>query len=166
MSFMSLAADRESNPVDTIEQVAHFNDWMFERSGEHEISISVTGGESDYHISFSWMDNLETLHLACAFDLKVPEKRQVETVRLLALINEQLYVGHFDLWTSEGVVMYRQGLILAGGAEPSTTQCEAMLGAALEACERYYQAFQFVVWAGRPASEALAATLFETMGEA
>ena len=29
------------------------------------------------------------------------------------------------------------------------------LKAALEACERYYQAFQFVVWAGKAAQEAL-----------
>ena len=40
------------------------------------------------------------------------------------------------------------------------------LAAALEACERYYQAFQFVVWAGKSASEALDAILFETSGAA
>ncbi|MEZ5838912.1 MAG: YbjN domain-containing protein [Hyphomicrobiales bacterium] len=166
MTFISFETERQSNPVDTIEQVAHFNDWLFERSGEHEITISVTGGHGDYHVSFSWMDNLETLHLACAFDLRVPGKRHPEVVRLLALINEQLWVGHFDFWTRDGAVMYRQALMLTGGAEPTNSQCEAMLGAALEACERYYQAFQFVVWAGKPASEALAAALFETMGEA
>ena len=165
MSFMSLAADRESNPVDTIEQVAHFNDWMFERSGEHEISISVTGGESDYHISFSWMDNLETLHLACAFDFRVPETRLNEMYRLIAQINEQLWLGHFDLWTQEGLVMFRHGLLL-NGSVVSPRQCEALLKAALESCERYYQAFQFVVWAGKESREALVSTMFETEGQA
>ena len=38
--------------------------------------------------------------------------------------------------------------------------------AAIAACERYYQAFQFVIWAGRSAREALDAALFETAGEA
>ena len=56
--------------------------------------------------------------------------------------------------------------LLAGGAEPSRVQCEAILQAAIAACERYYQAFQFVIWAGRTAREALDAALFETAGEA
>ena len=57
---------------------------------------------------------------------------------------EQLWVGHFDVWTQEGLIMFRQGLML-NGALATTHQCEALLKAALEACERYYQAFQFVV---------------------
>ena len=39
-----------------------------------------------------------------------------------------------------------------------------ILQAALEACERYYQAFQFVIWAGKSAERALAGTMFETEG--
>ena len=35
---------------------------------------------------------------------------------------------------------------------------------ALDACERYFPAFQFVVWAGKPAREALDAAMFETQG--
>jgi len=41
-----------------------------------------------------------------------------------------------------------------------------VLEAALDTCERYYQAFQFVVWAGKPAREALDAAMFDTAGEA
>jgi hypothetical protein len=41
-----------------------------------------------------------------------------------------------------------------------------LLRAAFEACERYYQSFQFVVWAGRESREALASTMFETEGHA
>ena len=62
--------------------------------------------------------------------------------------------------------MYRHALVLAGGVEASSRQCEALLGTALDACERYFPAFQFVVWAGKPAREALDAAMFETQGEA
>jgi hypothetical protein len=41
-----------------------------------------------------------------------------------------------------------------------------MLRAALESCERYYQAFQFVVWAGKESREALVSTMFQTEGQA
>jgi hypothetical protein len=36
----------------------------------------------------------------------------------------------------------------------------------LEAVERYYQTFQYVVWAGRDAKTAMATTMFETSGQA
>ncbi|MBZ9936423.1 YbjN domain-containing protein [Mesorhizobium sp. BR1-1-16] len=158
--------DRQSNPVDTIENIAAINDWAFERSGDDEITISIGGGWCDYHVSFSWMEDMEAVHLACAFDLKVTDPRKTEVMRLLSLVNEQLWIGHFDLWGKEGVVMYRQTLLLAGGAEPNSAQVEGLLENAIESCERYYQAFQFVVWAGKSASEALEAVMFETVGEA
>ena len=105
------------------------------------------------------------LHIACAFDAKVPENRLPEVYRLVAQINEQLWLGHFDVWTQEGLIMFRQGLML-NGTLATTHQCEALLKAAFEACERYYQAFQFVVWAGKESREALASTMFETEGQA
>ncbi len=166
MSLIEIEADRPSNPVDTIEQIAAINDWAFERSGEDEITISVAANWCDYHVSFSWMEDVEALHLACAFDLKVGDARRTEVVRLLALVNEQLWMGHFDLWNREGVVIFRQSLLLAGGAEANPEQIEGLLNNALESCERYYQAFQFVVWAGKSAAEALETVMFETVGEA
>jgi hypothetical protein len=112
------------------------------------------------------MHDIEALHLACAFEFKVAERVRSETQQLIAMINEQLWVGHFDLWQQDGLVMYRHALVLAGGVGASNGQCEAMLGIGLDACERYYPAFQFVVWAGKPAREALDAAMFETAGEA
>nr|WP_306268292.1 YbjN domain-containing protein [Pararhizobium sp. IMCC3301] len=166
MSMLDVELDRDANPVDFIEQLAGLNDWVFERSGEDEITITVVGSWCDYHVSFSWMEEVEALHLACAFDAKVSDKHRNEIIRLLALVNEQLWMGHFDLWAEEGVVMFRQALLLSGGAEPTQQQLEALLSGAVEACERYYQAFQFILWAGKSAPDALAGTLFETVGEA
>ncbi len=156
---------RLSNPVDIVEQLACFNDWAFERSTEDELTLSVAGTWCDYHISLNWRDDLESLHLACAFDVRVPDPRLAEIYKLIANINEQLWLGHFDLWTQEGLLMYRHGLIL-NNTDPTPRQCEALLQAAMEACERYYQAFQFVIWAGRDAKEALTSTMFETEGRA
>lgn len=166
MSLVDISEERQSNPVDVIEQIAALNDWAFERAGDDEITISVGGGWADYHVSFSWMEEREAIHLACAFDLKVPEARRLEVIRLLSAVNEQLWIGHFDLWSAEGMVMYRQALLLSGGAEPNSSQVERLLMTAIEACERYFQAFQFVVWAGKTAQEAIETVLFETAGEA
>ncbi|MBS9721061.1 YbjN domain-containing protein [Tianweitania sp. BSSL-BM11] len=166
MNLQTADLARDSHPVDVIETVAHTNDWAFERTGDDEIAISVAGSWTDYHVSFSWMEDFEALHLACAFDLKVPEARTLEVLRLLSLINEQLLFGHFDLWEQEGAIMFRQSLLLCGGAEPNIQQVEVLLTSALEACECYYQAFSFVVWSNSSARDALAGVLFDTAGNA
>lgn len=157
---------RLTHPIDLTEHIASINDWPFERSSDDELTLAIAGSWSDYHLSLNWRDDLESLHIACAFDLKVPMPRIAEVYRLLAHINEQLWLGHFDLWQAEGIIMYRNALLLTEGMEAGSGQLEAMLSAAVDACERYYQAFQFVAWAGKNARESLDATLFQTVGAA
>ena len=166
MSQIAHTDETRINPLDVVERVASGNDWSFERAGDDEITILVTGRWADYQLSYTWMNQIEALHLACAFDLKVPERRRTEVQTLISLINEQLWVGHFDLWPSDGIVMFRHALVLTGGVEASGRQCEALMSTALDSCERYFTAFQFVVWAGKSARESLDAAMFETSGEA
>jgi hypothetical protein len=166
MTLTQLSEHRRTNPLDVVERIAATNDWSFERPGEDEITMLVRGRWTDYQISFTWMFDIEAMHVACAFDLKVPERRRAEVQQLISCVNEQLWIGHFDLWPNEGLVMYRHALVLAGGVEATSQQCQALLSKALEACEGYFPAFQFVVWAGKGAREALDSTMFETSGEA
>jgi hypothetical protein len=165
MAAIDTRFGRVANPVDLVEQVAASHDWATDRSSEDELTMVVAGSWADYQVSLNWREDLESLHIACAFDFKVPENRLTEVYRLIAQINEQLWLGHFDLWGREGLIMFRQGLML-NGAVATDRQCEALLKAALEACERYYQSFQFVVWAGKTANESLISSMFQTEGRA
>ena len=158
--------DRNEHPLDIVERLASLRDWIFDRAETDEMSVAVSGRWSDYHVAFTWIEDVEALHVACAFDLKVPDRRRTEILTLVSLVNEQLWVGHFDLWSTDSVVMFRHSQLLTGGAAPTQAQCAMMLKSAVDACERYYQAFQFVLWAGKSAREALDAVLFETEGEA
>ena len=162
MSLLESIIDSRINPLAVVEDIAADNNWSFERSGEDEVTIVSKGDWTDYQLSFTWMNEIEALHLACAFDMKIPAARRAEVQRLIAAINEQLWVGHFDIWTHTGMIMYRQALVLPGGLTASTAQCETLLVGAIHACERYYPAFQFVVWAGKSATEAMTAAMFDT----
>ena len=77
----------------------------------------------------------------------------VETVKLL-LLDERIFRHHGE------------GVRRVAGLDLAAAQVERLLVTAIEACERYFQAFQFVVWAGKDAAEALEGVLFETVGEA
>jgi len=166
MSIIEIVRTGKASPLEVVERMASSNHWPFERAGEDEIALSVSGRWANYQVSFTWMDDIEALHLACAFDMKVPEPRLGEVQALVALINEQLWIGHFDIWMQDGVIMFRHALVLAGGVSASDRQCEAVLATALDSCEHYFPAFQFVIWAGKSAREAMDSAMFETSGEA
>ena len=166
MSLVEFREETRGNPLDVVERMALTNDWSFERAGEDEIAILVRGKWADYRVSYTWMDDIEALHLACAFEFKVPDHCRTEVQHLLTLINEQMWIGHFDVWAKDGLVMFRHALVLSGGVTATDGQCEAVLSTALDACERYYPAYQFVVWAGKSARQALDAAMFNTVGQA
>jgi hypothetical protein len=165
MSLIENLVETRDNPLTVVEDMALRNDWSFERSVEDEIAIAVAGQCANYQVSFTWIDELKVLHFACSFETKIPGPRMPEIRQLIARINEQLWMGHFDLWGRDGTVMFRHSLLL-DGVSTSDRQCEVVLGRALDACEQYYPAFQFVIWAGKSAREAMDAVMFVTSGEA
>ena len=165
LSFAEPGNAGSTNPLEVVQAIAIKNGWSFEDTGGDEVVLLVRGRCTEYRVFFTWMRSLEVFHLACIFELNVPEPRRAELQQLIASINELLWFGHFDLWTSDGTVVFRQALLLVGGIPASARQCEVMLGTALDICERYFPAFQYVL-ANRSAREAIAAVTFATAGEA
>ena len=158
--------EETANPLDKIELVAELHDWQAERTSDDEINIRITSRWSDLYLCLNWRQDVEGLHLACSFDMKVPAIRREEVARLVTLINEQLYFGHFDIWRQDGDLLFRDGLLLAGAGEITDAQVEALINMALSSCERYFPAFQYVIWAGKNAEEAIRNSILETAGEA
>jgi hypothetical protein len=85
-------------------------------------------------------------------------------------------VGEGGLDLAQGVVLGQVGgragrpvlgLVLLDDRDAVLVeQLEDLVDVALNECERYYPAFQFVVWSGEGAREAMEAAMFETAGEA
>ena len=165
---LSSAADLQTaiNPLDMIEAILMDDDLPHDRVHEQELHVAVQGHWCTYHLTFSWHEPLESLHLACSFDMRAAREKREELTNLLALINEQLWVGHFDVWSEDGTVIFRHGVMLQGAAEVTNEQCAALIQMPIDACERYYPAFQFVVWAGKSATDAIRSSMFETVGHA
>jgi len=165
MSTTATELRHYSNPLDRMERLAEKRSWNLDRTNDNEIVMAVGGGWSDLNISLTWRDDLESLHFCCMPELRVPGKRRDEVMRLVSLINSQLMQGHLDMW-SDGTIVYRNALCLAGGAEANDQQCEAMVALGVEAVHHYYPAFNFVIWAGLDAEKALESAMLETVGEA
>ncbi len=155
-----------NHPLDVIEHVVATNNWAFDRSGDTEMEIQVPGRWCDYSLHFAWNDGAGAMHFTCAFDLRVSAEKRRDLFELLSLINEKMWLGHFGLWSDEGLPMFRHVLPLRGAYGPSVEQMEDLMDTAIEECERFYPAFQYLVWGGKSAAEAVAAALVDTVGEA
>jgi hypothetical protein len=155
-----------ANPLDIMEQIVTANDWAFDRRGEAEMVAEAPGRWCDYGLYFNWSHEISTMHFTCAFDLKVPEKQRAGLYELLALANERLWLGHFGIELEDGMPVYRHAVLLRGAPGASAESLEDMIDIALTECERFFPAFQFVLWGGKSATEALDAAMLECVGEA
>src|SRR5947199_8856670 len=107
MSRIELTEHKRGKPREAVERMAAANDWSFERAGEDEITILVRGKWTDYRISFTWMFDIEALHLACAFEFKVPDHCPAEVVHPLSITNEPMWIGHSNSSLKDGLLLYR-----------------------------------------------------------
>jgi len=164
MTHIEFDALLPANPLDKIEDVATAQDWAFDRSDEDELDLIVAGAWGEYPVAVSWRSDM--LHVSMEMDVKVPRGKRSRVAELLVLINENLLLGHFDLCSQDGVLLFRYGLLLRGSSGASHAQCEDFLKTAVAACDRFYPAFQFLIWADRTAQEAFDAAAFETKGQA
>lgn len=166
MDLIEQGYEDAGNPLDVVEHLAEVSEWQIERAGEDEVTLTLRAAWCDLAVSLSWMEDLEVLHLAATLDMKVPASRRTAVTQLLALINSRLWLGHFDMWEQDGELIYRSALPLTDGASFTTSQSVMLVESATEAVDRFYQAFQFVVWAGQAPQTALDHALFETAGRA
>lgn len=155
-----------ANPLDIVEQFVTANDWPFDRRSDEEMAVEVPGRWCDYSLYFAWREDVGALHFTCAFDMKVQPAKRGAVYELMAMLNEKLWLGHFGLWPDEGVPMFRHAVLIRGDNGTSPEHLEDMVDIALTECERFYPAFQFVIWGGKTPTEAVAASLLDTVGEA
>lgn len=158
--------ERATNPLDVLEQIVAANEWAFERRSDGEMAAEAPGKWCDYALYFSWSPEISAMHFSCAFDLKVPAGRRERLFELLAMANEKLWIGHFGLESEEGVPVFRHSVLLRGAPGASAESLEDMVDIAVTECERFFPAFQFVLWGGKPPGEALQAAMLDCVGEA
>src|SRR3546814_19651494 len=77
------------NPLDLVEQIVGEHEWPFDRQGQDELTVGVSGRYCEHQMWFSWREELGALSFTCAFDMKVPDNRRRDLHSLLAYVNEK-----------------------------------------------------------------------------
>ncbi|MBI1272597.1 MAG: hypothetical protein GC131_00725 [Alphaproteobacteria bacterium] len=167
---MSLLTTTEAatfhNPLDVIEEIVVANEWLFERSGDDEMVVELAGRWCHYRMFFVWQREISALQFSCQFDLKVPTNKRTGVNDLLAAMNTKLWLGHFELCPEDASPMFRHTLLFRGAKSSSVEMLEDLVEIALTESERFYPAFQFVIWGGKDSGQALTAAMIDTAGQA
>lgn len=154
------------DPLEALEAVAGLMEIEVERVDDAELHLAVPGAWRDAGVWFTWRPEVSTLQLGAPLDIKAPSNRVGDAAKLVTLVNERLWVGHFDLWSEDLAIVYRNGIILSDDAALDPQQAQNLISATAEAVDRFYPAFNYLVWGGKSPEDALKASLFDTVGSA
>lgn len=156
----------EIDPLEALEAVADELALSVERVDADELHVAIPGLWRDAGFWFTWRPELSTLQMGAPLDLKAPAGRLNDMARLVAMVNERLWIGHFDLWTDDSSIVFRNAAVLPADGRLDQGQAEILINGAREAIDRFLPAFNFLIWGGKSPQEALEASMFETAGNA
>jgi hypothetical protein len=154
------------HPIDIVEHLAAHHDWEFDRIGDDQIAMAVEGQWRTYSITLAWSGYDETLRMVCTFEMEPPEQRLPQLYHLLNDVNDQCWAGAFTYWGEQKLMVYRYGLLMSGGQGVSPEQIDTLLAATVMNAERFYPAFQLVVWGDKTPGEAMQVAIAEAYGRA
>ena len=58
MTQLLIDTDRAEHPLDVVERLASIRDWIFDRADTDEMSVSVAGRWAEYHVAFTWIEEV------------------------------------------------------------------------------------------------------------
>ena len=154
------------NPLDLLEEIIITKHWPCNRTNKDELISEIKGNLGAYRIYFAWSEEINAVSLTISFDMKVHQTMRPQMNELLSLINENLWIGHFDITSKSGIPAYRNTYLFREKSLENLKILEDILEIGISECERFYPAFQMVLWEDYTAREATLACLMETKGNA
>lgn len=159
-------APDDAAPIDMLCAYFDAHGWSHEHVSDDEIVATTQGSWASYELRAVWRAEDQVLQLLVFPDVRVIDDKRAAIYETISLINEQLWLGHFEMWSSSGILLFRHGLLIGDGETLNLAAAETVVESAIDECERFYPVFQFVLWGGKSPKDAIAAALIETRGEA
>lgn len=157
----------EYNPIDLVENIFSSKSFEFERRSINEVVVEVQGKWNNMLLFFSWEENMRCLHLSCLMDIKSTIENRSKIFELLALVNEDLWLGHFSYWTEQNMPVFKHSILLQDEEEDVLNgKLSQVIDIAIRECERMYPVFKVVLTKGMDPKQALYPMLMETIGQA
>ena len=154
------------DPIDVVEEVIYQKKWSFSRADEYELVADISSRCCQYRLYFTWSENIKAISFTITFDLKFPQNKIGKAYELIGLINEKLWLGHFDITSKNGIPAFRHTILSNADSDFLHEKLENLVDIAIYECEKYYPSFQQVLFDEIEPSESLLFINFEVLGSA
>ena len=154
------------NPIDVVEDVIYHKKWNFSRAADHELVAEISSQWCQYRLYFTWSENVRAMSFTVTFDLRFPESKLSNAYELIGLINEKLWIGHFDVTSKNGIPAFRHTILSSSDNDFLHKKLENLVDIAIYECEKYYPSFQQVLFEEISARQSLVFANFEVLGSA
>lgn len=159
-------SDDDAAPIEMLAALFEARGWDSEVVSDDELVGEVQGSWTKYQLRAICRATDNVLQFLCLPDIRVTSEKKHSAYELLSLVNEQVWLGHFDIWSQGDVLIYRHGALLGDEGMLSIAQAQALVENAIDECDRFYPAFQFVLWGDKSPRAALEAAMVDAAGEA
>lgn len=157
----------DNNPLDMVEELAEAKGWKFRRSDDDFLIITLPGQKTQYEAWLEWQDEFSALLFSCSMPVEIGEAHYETACRTLEQINQNLWLGHFDMSNKNIYPTFRHTLMLR--MMPSGYAVDTihdMIDIAIAECNRFQTTFQLVQSGDVRLQDNLSAAILETVGEA
>ncbi len=155
------------NPLDCVEDVLNTYNWAFDRANDDELLVKITGKNCDYRLFFMWQEDLKALQFCCQYDFQIKETNIPQSRKAAGKINEDLWIGHFDIPDETTIPSFRYTALLRGIDQFAGHEyVEDLVDISLAQCEKNFGIFNMFSKFEIANDELLDLALMETSGEA
>ena len=112
----------DAAPIDMLESYFAAHGWTHRARDDDEIVAKVKGSWTEYELRAIWREDDGVLQFLALPDIRVRRRAPRAIYETIGLVNEQLWIGHFELWSASGILLFRHAAMIdgeRGDAEPA-----------------------------------------------
>lgn len=133
------------NPIDSIEYLLSRDNISCDRRKPSELVAEVQGKWDNMLIFFAYEEHMRCLHMSCLLNIETATVDRSKMFELLALLNENLWLGHFSYWSEQKMPIFKHSMILQDNEELFLGKIGKIIELAIMECERVYPIFNAVM---------------------
>ncbi|MBT5654413.1 MAG: hypothetical protein HOI80_02805 [Alphaproteobacteria bacterium] len=156
----------EFNPLDHLEDHLRLLEHRFNRASSNELIIEMKGRWAEYNVFMIWDHETAMIYTACGLEFGMDEGTHGNLCKLLTLIHNNMWIGHFDLCEEKKIIIFRHSFPLRDVETVTFGQFSDLINLTLQECDRFYPAFVLLVEEGKCPEDAMESVMLETAGVA
>lgn len=143
------------NPIDTIEYILTRDKVSCDRRKDNELVAEVQGKWDNMLVFFAFEEHMRCLHISCLLNIEATAVDRSKMFELLALLNENLWLGHFSYWSEQKMPIFKHSVILQDDEELFCDKISKIIELSIMECERVHPIFNAVMRQNISPSQAL-----------